>query len=672
MLHPAQSLSIRGPSPETQPQTINVVLFGETGVGKSSVINLIARKDIAKVSSDVNGCTMQYQYYPISFDNMDFTIYDTIGLEEPQMGVNGYLKAIEKAYELISKLSAAGGIHLLLFCMRGGRITATTQSNYRLFCECLCNTKVPIALVFTGLEREEKMEDWWTRNKTHIEHYGIKSDGHACITAVQDDTGEEHKYEESQETIRKLLKTCAIKGEAFSLESYSWFAGFMRKMKGFVPAKKSPKKKDVLKVLTNRCKLDAETAKRIAEMMDKSDTENKDQPEDGGSGKERATENKAQPAEGGEDRSTENETPQPVEDGNGRSTENKVPRPAEVREDRSEKKVPQTVDGGKDRSRENKVLRPAGVREDHSEKKVPQTVDGGKDRSREHKVLQPAEVREDHSEKKVPQTVDGGKDRSRENKVLRPGEVGEDRPMEKKVPQQADGGKYRSRENKVPQPAEGTKDRSESKVPRPAEVGEDRSREYKVPQLAESTKDRSTENKVPQPAEVRSRRNGVLQPAESAKDYSTENRVSRPAEGGEGRSTEKQVPQPVDGEKDRSRLAGGTKDHSTEKVSQPAEGGKDRATEKKVPQPVEGGGGTDDSTESPTKGDTSRSERDKPKAAPGAVPSGGKDPVKRRGASVPLPNNFKAVPTIGKEGSNAGRSRERVSDGHSWVKLERR
>ena len=562
MLHPAQSLSIRGPSPETQPQTINVVLFGETGVGKSSVINLIARKDIAKVSSDVNGCTMQYQYYPISFDNMDFTIYDTIGLEEPQMGVNGYLKAIEKAYELISKLSAAGGIHLLLFCMRGGRITATTQSNYRLFCECLCNTKVPIALVFTGLEREEKMEDWWTRNKTHIEHYGIKSDGHACITAVQDDTGEEHKYEESQETIRKLLKTCAIKGEAFSLESYSWFAGFMRKMKGFVPAKKSPKKKDVLKVLTNRCKLDAETAKRIAEMMDKSDTENKDQPEDGGSGKERATENKAQPAEGGEDRSTENEALQPVEDGNGRSTENKV--------------------------------------------------------------LRPAEVREDHSEKKVPQTVDGGKDRSRENKV--------------------------------PQPAEGTKDRSESKVPRPAEVGEDRSREYKVPQ----------------PAEVRSRRNGVLQPAESAKDYSTENRVSRPAEGGEGRSTEKQVPQPVDGEKDRSRPAGGTKDRSTEKVSQPAEGGKDRATEKKVPQPVEGGGGTDDSTESPTKGDTSRSERDKPKAAPGAVPSWGKDLVKKRGASVPLPNNFKAVPTIGKEGSNAGRSRERVSDGHSWVKLERR
>ncbi|KAF8557972.1 hypothetical protein OG21DRAFT_78982 [Imleria badia] len=235
------------PSPPTQPPTINVVLFGETGVGKSSVINLIARQELAKVSSDVNGCTMQSTRYNISFDNMDFSIFDTIGLEEPQMGVNGYLKAIEKAYELIMKLGAAGGIHLLLFCMRGGRITATTQSNYRLFCECLCNTKVPIALVFTGLEREVEMEDWWTRNKSHIEHYGIKSDGHACVTAVQDDTpGEDLKYTESQKRIRELLKTCALKNDAFLLEPHSWFAKLGKGMKSFIEKHRNPKRRDII------------------------------------------------------------------------------------------------------------------------------------------------------------------------------------------------------------------------------------------------------------------------------------------------------------------------------------------------------------------------------------------------------------------------------------------
>jgi hypothetical protein len=224
---------------------------------------------------------MQSTRYDIPFDDMSFSIFDTIGLEEPQMGINGYLKAIERAYELIVKLGAAGGIHLLLFCMRGGRITATTQSNYRLFCECLCNTKVPIALVFTGLEREVKMEDWWTRNKTHIEHYGIKSDDHACITAVQDEApGEDLKYMESQERIRELLKTCALKNEAFLPEPHTWFAKLGKGMRSFIEKHRNPKRRDVMRVLTHRCKLDPETARKIADMMEKGDTETKDENKD--------------------------------------------------------------------------------------------------------------------------------------------------------------------------------------------------------------------------------------------------------------------------------------------------------------------------------------------------------------------------------------------------------
>ena len=268
---------ISPPWDPSQPPTVNVVLFGETGAGKSSVINLIARKEIEKVSLDVDSCTMQSIRYDIPFDGMFFAIFDTIGLEEPQIGVNGYLGAIEKAYELIVKLGAAGGIHLLLFCMRGGRITATTLSNYRLFCECLCYTKVPTALVVTGLEREVEMEDWWMRHKTHIEHYGIKSDGHACITTVQDEApGEDLKYMESQKRIRELLKTCALKNEAFLPELHSWFAKLGEGMRSFIEKNRNPKRRDVMRVLTNRCKLDPETARKIAEMMKKGDTGMKD------------------------------------------------------------------------------------------------------------------------------------------------------------------------------------------------------------------------------------------------------------------------------------------------------------------------------------------------------------------------------------------------------------
>ena len=184
------------------------------------------------------------------------------------MGVTGYLKAVEKAYELIVKLSDAGGIHLLLFCVLGGRITATTQSNYRLFFECLCGTKVPIALVFTGLVKEVKIEDWWTRNKTYIEHYGIKNDGHACLRAVQDDTSGED-LAESQRKILDLLKTCALKNEAFSLEPHSWLAKFGKASQSFIRKLRNPKRRNFMRVLTRHCELDPKIAGRIIDMMDR-------------------------------------------------------------------------------------------------------------------------------------------------------------------------------------------------------------------------------------------------------------------------------------------------------------------------------------------------------------------------------------------------------------------
>ena len=267
-------------SPSTQPRTVNVVIFGESGVGKSSVVNLIARKEVAKVSSDVDVCTMQSTRYDIPFDDMIFAIFDTIGLRVPAPNVNEYLKTVEDTYELIVKLGAAGGIHILLFCVRARRITATTQSIYRLFCECLCNTKVPIALVFTGLEREVEMEDWWTRNKIHIGHYGIRGDGHACIVAVQEDTpGEDLKYIESQIRIRELLKTCARKTEAFLPEPYtsSWFVKLGKGMRSSIEKNRSQKRRGVVWVLTRRCRLNPETARKIAVMMEKFDTETKDE-----------------------------------------------------------------------------------------------------------------------------------------------------------------------------------------------------------------------------------------------------------------------------------------------------------------------------------------------------------------------------------------------------------
>ncbi|KAG1851679.1 P-loop containing nucleoside triphosphate hydrolase protein [Suillus subluteus] len=176
----------------------NIVLFGDTGAGKSSLINLIAGKEVARTSPDMQRCTMHWQEYNIGFGDTSYKVFDTVGLEAPQLGIKEYLEFVENTYRLIKHLDKQGGIDLLLFCVRAGRVTATLQSNYRLFHEFLCEKKIPIVLAITNLEREKRMEDWWERNKGTFDNYQIKVAGHACITAANRLDGR-HKdlYEES-------------------------------------------------------------------------------------------------------------------------------------------------------------------------------------------------------------------------------------------------------------------------------------------------------------------------------------------------------------------------------------------------------------------------------------------------------------------------------------------
>jgi len=242
--------------------SLNVVLFGETGVGKSSVINLIAGREVANVSMDVMTRTMSSTQYIFPIGGRQFHIWDTVGLNELELEADGYLPAVEKSLDLIQQLSAQGGVDLLLLCIRGSRLTVTMRSNYRLFYEVLCGSQVPIALVITHLEGEVVMEDWWTRNFHILERYGIKSVGHACVTARP---RHDEKHAESQKTIKDLLMGCDGTRK-YTIPSEAWLVQFLRAF-GLYAGPKYLKGQKLHRFLTQQCRLDPKVAREIVKKM---------------------------------------------------------------------------------------------------------------------------------------------------------------------------------------------------------------------------------------------------------------------------------------------------------------------------------------------------------------------------------------------------------------------
>jgi hypothetical protein len=198
----------------TDMATRNIIFFGESGHGKSSVINMILGDDRAPMSSSATGCTFNSTPYPYDLSGHNFVLWDTAGLNKDDQGPVTLTKALSSLYALLKSLE--GGVSLLVFCMRAPRITDTAHKNWQLFHEIICQKEVPIAMAVTHLENEEPMDAWWPENENRFRGYGMNpcgehGSGVACITASKGKlrTGGRHdlqdEYDESQEKIRRLI-----------------------------------------------------------------------------------------------------------------------------------------------------------------------------------------------------------------------------------------------------------------------------------------------------------------------------------------------------------------------------------------------------------------------------------------------------------------------------------
>lgn len=205
----------------------NVVIFGETGVGKSAVINMILGYEAAATSGASYGCTFYSSAYSTTINGESFNLYDTAGLDEGDQGRVPHADAIVQLFSLLKNLH--GGISLLIFVMKApARIRDSTKSNWNLFTDIICQKNVPAAIVITGLEQETDVDAWWPANQEHFRRHEIYPAAHACITAIKGrmrPNGSyllQSEYDESRSKMHAMIRN-THRYSPWQMGSIEWF-----------------------------------------------------------------------------------------------------------------------------------------------------------------------------------------------------------------------------------------------------------------------------------------------------------------------------------------------------------------------------------------------------------------------------------------------------------------
>jgi hypothetical protein len=166
---------------------LNVLLFGEPRVGKSSIINLILGQNIADTSPDTPCSMFKHNPYEVNLRGRDFRLWDVSSIALRFFFRRFFSK--RRLKKLYKKLHRGSGVHLLLYCMRGPSIPNALPRDYKYFTSIVGSTSaVPTAAVVNGLEGSlNTMDDWWTNNNRGLGRIGMHFSQHACITSLPDD-----------------------------------------------------------------------------------------------------------------------------------------------------------------------------------------------------------------------------------------------------------------------------------------------------------------------------------------------------------------------------------------------------------------------------------------------------------------------------------------------------
>ena len=135
----------------------NVLIIGNSGVGKSTLINAVLGKDVAKTSWGTSGTTKRLEIY--ESDDIPFRIIDTIGFEPSFIKEQRAVNAVKKW----SNESAKAGkedhqINVIWFCVEGTTSKLFSQTIKDLSRATSMWESVPVIVVITKSYSEPDRE----------------------------------------------------------------------------------------------------------------------------------------------------------------------------------------------------------------------------------------------------------------------------------------------------------------------------------------------------------------------------------------------------------------------------------------------------------------------------------------------------------------------------------
>ncbi|KAF8554584.1 hypothetical protein OG21DRAFT_1439953 [Imleria badia] len=150
----------------------HVAIVGLTGVGKSTLVNVLTGSNHANVTNDVKPCTAQAVRYDIELEGVRYTLWDTRGLNEAsEQGATGpiarflsFLRGTPDADQELRKFLRGKNpkISLILFCIEAEKIRVDAQwKHYDKIYVKFCKRRTKVAVVVTRMDGNTKRTTEW-------------------------------------------------------------------------------------------------------------------------------------------------------------------------------------------------------------------------------------------------------------------------------------------------------------------------------------------------------------------------------------------------------------------------------------------------------------------------------------------------------------------------------